>query len=270
MLSPSGLTALRSALATRLAVTMAAFRSSSSDSKSVGAWFLVTTRQWPEFSGLMSMKHSVRASSYTFRDGICPSRILQNTQSVMRDSLRPRGRRGSSLVAPRARPRPVDDHPSGRHRPSARVGCGTGLDGDDGVVEPLGQLADAAAVDHDALALEGQLADRGDDGGGARAPDLLQRPLAGRLADLVDRHGTLGHAQAPLTHEGQRRVARHAGQDRALERRRDDLVADLEHDIHRAHFFDVLAVHTVEPEHLREALVLRLLGGVHRKYIEEV
>src|SRR5439155_6275829 len=83
MLIPSGLTALRSALATRLAVTIAAFKSSSSDSKSVGAWFLVTTRQWPEFSGLMSMKHSVRASSYTFRDGICPSRILQNTQSVM-------------------------------------------------------------------------------------------------------------------------------------------------------------------------------------------
>ena len=49
----------------------------------VAACRLVTTRQCPRFSGLMSMKQSVRSSSWTFTEGICPSRILQNTQSVI-------------------------------------------------------------------------------------------------------------------------------------------------------------------------------------------
>ncbi len=31
----------------------------------------------------MSMMQKVRSSSYTFMDGICPSRILQNTQSLI-------------------------------------------------------------------------------------------------------------------------------------------------------------------------------------------
>jgi hypothetical protein len=30
------------------------------------------------------MMHNVRSSSYTFVDGICPSRILQKTQSLIK------------------------------------------------------------------------------------------------------------------------------------------------------------------------------------------
>ena len=63
-----------------------------------------------------------------------------------------------------------------------------------------------------------------------------------RLDHLVDGDRALGHPDAPLAEEGEHRVARHAGQDRArsLERRRQDLVADPHHDVHRAHFVDVL------------------------------
>src|SRR2546430_1624173 len=154
------------------------------------------------------------------------------------------------------------DHSLDRHRPSSDLGGGAVLDADDGVVQPLGQLTDPAAVDDDAVALEGELTHRRDDGGGAGAPDLLQRSLAGRLADLVDRHRALGHAELPLAHEGQDGVAGDAGQDGAGERRRDDLVTDLQHDVHGADFFDVLAMHAVEPEHLGEALVLGLFGRV--------
>jgi hypothetical protein len=63
MLRPSGLSVWRSAIATRFAVAIAAWRSTSSTSKSVAACVFVITRQWPEFSGLMSMMQNVRSSS---------------------------------------------------------------------------------------------------------------------------------------------------------------------------------------------------------------
>ena len=54
------------------------------------------------------------------------------------------------------------------------------------------------------------------------------------------------------------RSARDARQDAAVELRRDDGAVDLEEDVHRADFLDVLALDAVEPEHLRIALVVRL------------
>src|SRR5688572_30618350 len=80
-LSPSGFSASRSALDIFWAVAMAAWRSSTSDSQRVPACALVSTRQCPFVSGLMSMMTSVRSSSYTFMEGSLPSRILQKTHS---------------------------------------------------------------------------------------------------------------------------------------------------------------------------------------------
>ncbi len=92
-------------------------------------------------------------------------------------------------------------------------------------------------------------------------------PWRGGGGDFVDRHRPLGDAEPPLAHQGQHRVARHAGQDRAAERRRDDLVADLQHDVHRADLVDVLALAAVEPQHLREPVVLGLFSGVEARRV---
>src|SRR6266436_3250188 len=166
-LRPSGLTASRIARATRLAVAIAALRSSTSASNRVGAWRFVTTRQWPGFSGLMSMKVSVRSSSSIFVEGIRPSRILQNTQSLIVSDL---------------------------HGPAVGIRRLAVLDPHDGVVEALGELSDLRAVDDHALALVGELPDGRDDGGGAGAPDLLQgAPLVG-VDHVVD--GDLSLADA--------------------------------------------------------------------------
>src|SRR5262245_46159155 len=122
---------------------MAAWRSVTSASKMVGAWVFVATRQWPELSGLMSMKQSVRSSSYSLNEGISPSRILQNTQSFMGppqwgprpgpQALQRSAHPGKSRGAPRHGSRLLDDD-----RPAVRIGCRRVLDPDDGVVQLLG------------------------------------------------------------------------------------------------------------------------------------
>jgi hypothetical protein len=63
MFKPAGLSAARWAVATRLAVVMAACRSAGSASKIVATCVLVSTRQCPALSGLMSMMQRVRSSS---------------------------------------------------------------------------------------------------------------------------------------------------------------------------------------------------------------
>src|SRR6266566_2348051 len=98
----------------------------------------------------MSMKASVLSSSKIFIEGIWPSRTLQKTQSVIM-TLR-----------------------SDRERPAVGIGCLPVLDGHDGVIEPLGQRPDLAAVDHHLPALVGQLAHRRDDRRGAGSPRLVQ------------------------------------------------------------------------------------------------
>ena len=70
-LRPSGFSAARRAVPTRLAVVMAAARSAGSASKRLAACAFVITRQCPGFSGPMSMIASVRSSSWSFADGIC-------------------------------------------------------------------------------------------------------------------------------------------------------------------------------------------------------
>src|SRR5262245_7557425 len=223
--------------ATRFAVVTAAFKSSTSASKIVDACRFVTTRQWPVFSGLMSKNVRVRSSSAIFTDGILPSRIMQNTHSLMAVGLL---------------------HLDG---PAIGIRRAAVLDAHDRVVETLGQRSDLSTVDHHALTLVGQLPDGRDDRGRSRAPDLFECAATMSLLDLVDGHLPLADAEAPLAHEREGRVARHARQDRARQRRRDDLIADLDHDVHGPDLVDVLPVDAVEPEDLRVARVLRFLAG---------
>ena len=66
------------------------------------------------------------------------------------------------------------------------------------------------------------------------------------------------HSIPPVAQDVQDGVARHARKHRAVDRRGIDLARNLEHDIHRAHFLHILALHAVQPEHLRTALRLCL------------
>src|SRR6185503_15865669 len=117
----------------------------------VAAWVLVTTRQCPELMGLMSMKVRVRSSSWILNEGICPSRILQKTQSMGPPWLDLEG-------------------------PAMRIRKLAVLDAHDGVVQPLGERPDAAVLDHHLVPAVGQLAHRRDDGGGAGAEHFLELP----------------------------------------------------------------------------------------------
>src|SRR5439155_7080279 len=80
-----------------------------------------------------------------------------------------------------------------QNRPAVGVGRGRVLDPDDRVVELLGQLADFPAVDDDALALVGELADGRDDRGRPGAPDLPQRPAVCRPFDVLYLERSLGY-----------------------------------------------------------------------------
>src|SRR3989304_1350163 len=76
---PSGWSAARIASATVLAVRITAARSAAVMSKIVSPWTFGITSTCPSFTGLMSMKASVPASSVTRVDGIRPSRTWQKT-----------------------------------------------------------------------------------------------------------------------------------------------------------------------------------------------
>ncbi len=73
---------------------------------------------------------------------------------------------------------------------------------------------------------------------------------------LIDINRALFHRESPELQKLNDRVARDARQDRTGERRRHNGAVDLEEDVHRADFLDVLAMDTVEPKHLRKAFVL--------------
>src|SRR5678816_2512019 len=130
----------------------------------VAACALVATRQWPEFRGLMSMNVSVRSSSWILNEGICPSRILQKTQS-----MHPSPGGGLDL-----------------DRPPVRIGVLAVLDAHNGVVQPLGQGRDAPPVDRHLLAPVGELAHRRDHRGRAGAEHFLEAAGFVGLHHLVD------------------------------------------------------------------------------------
>ena len=83
--------------------------------------------------------------------------------------------------------------------------------------------------------------------------DLLQRELA--FADVA----APGAEQFETGHSGD------AAEDRALQRRGDDLAVDLEEHVHRADFFHIFSLNAVQPQNLSVAelvgVVLRLEGS---------
>src|SRR5678816_3414464 len=116
-------------------------------------------------------------------EGIWPSRILQNTQSLIGDASLSRVDSGNGS----------DDS-----RPSVRVRRGAVLDTHDGVVQLLREGTGAASVDGDPFVLVGQLAHGRDDRRGAGGPGLLERAAVRRVDDLVDGDGPLRYPRAPV------------------------------------------------------------------------
>jgi hypothetical protein len=129
-------------------------------------------------------------------------------------------------------------------RPPMRIGRRAILDPHDRVVQLLRQHPGVAATDHVALALESQFANRRNHRRRPGAPHL--KPARLRCRDhLVDRHRPFRHAQPPVTQQRQHRIPRDPGQDRAVQRRRDHLVVDLQHDVHRADFVEITMLDTI-------------------------
>src|SRR5258707_8636458 len=79
-LMPSGWTAALTALATLAAVRAVAAKSSGTISNTFGACAFGITKACPSWTGLMSMKASVSASSNSLKHGISPATILQKMQ----------------------------------------------------------------------------------------------------------------------------------------------------------------------------------------------
>src|SRR5256885_7282001 len=60
-------------------------------------------------------------------------------------------------------------------------------------------------------------------------------PRLCRRRDFINRHRALRHVQPPVAQQRQHRVTRDPRQDRAVQRRRDHLVIDLQHDRSEEH-----------------------------------
>ena len=137
------------------------------------------------------------------------------------------------------------------------------LDARDGIVQHLGDLPHLAAVDDIVLVLIADEADGRNDGRRTRAERLVKRTVLGRLHHFVDGDAALADGIALVAQHLQAALPRDAGQDGADERGRHDFAFYHEEHIHAAHFFDVLLVLGVQPEHLIEALLFRLFARLH-------
>ena len=134
------------------------------------------------------------------------------------------------------------------------------LDACQRIVQGLGNSADLSAADGIANACVAKLTDGRYDSSRTRTPSLLQRAVLGSCDQLVNAQTTLGNGIARVTQHLQAGLSGNTGQDRACECGGDDLAVDLEHNVHRAHLFDVLALHTVQPKHLGISLLLGLIA----------
>ncbi len=118
-------------------------------------------------------------------------------------------------------------------------------------------------MDGDLVVVEAELANRGDNGRRAAAKDLRDAPGLHVVEHLVNVHHLLCHLIPQMAAQLDDRLARHAGQDAAGQRRGDDTLPVIdEADVHGPHFLDVAAFDGVEPEHLRVPLLARVLAGV--------
>ena len=91
----------------------------------------------------------------------------------------------------------------------------------------------------------------------AAAEGFLQRAGAHRRNKLIYAEEPLFHRNAPFLEQSDAALARDARQHRAGELRCHDRARDLEHHVHAAHFFNILAFHAIQPQHLGEAELFR-------------
>ena len=135
------------------------------------------------------------------------------------------------------------------------------LDVGEGVVQALGDLADLIVGDSDLLVAHGQLADGGDNGGGAGAPGLFQGAVLGGLEELLGGDAALLHLVAPVLQQLDAGTAGDAVQHGAVQVGGEDLAGHLEHDVHGTDLLNVLAVHAVQPQHLAVTVGLSPVAG---------
>ena len=114
----------------------------------------------------------------------------------------------------------------------------------------LGDRADLAVVDDVFLARVAELADGRDHGGGAHPEDLGDLAALNVGQHFGDFDALLRDRVAEVRCHLDHRFARDAGQDRAGQRGRDDVLAIGEGDVHRPDFLDVFALDPIQPEHL--------------------
>ena len=84
---------------------------------------------------------------------------------------------------------------------------------------------------------------------------------------LVNRNLSLLDVVAPVAAEGQNGIPCDSGEDRAVEHRCDNLARNLEDDIHRADFLNILSLDSVKPQNLRIAVVVRLYLSRQRRSV---
>src|SRR5699024_3118365 len=149
-----------------------------------------------------------------------------------------------------------------RDDPALGVGQAAPLHAGHGVVQLLGDGADLAVPDVSVLALPDQFLDGGDHGGGAGAKDLLQLARPGGGHHVGNGLLALDPLVAQVLQQLDAAAAGDAGQDGAHGGGGIDIAVDLEHDVHAAHFFDVLLFHAVQPQHLGIALLFGQLAGL--------
>src|SRR5437764_9097122 len=126
--------------------------------------------------------------------------------------------------------------------PVEAVADGSELDAGDLIEQKLRDPPYAAVADGDGpAALEEEFADADDGRGGAAREGLGDDVRADLVDHLIDVDVALADGDAEVGAEGQETVARHAGEDCAGQRWRDQLAVADEEDVHAAEPFDAVA-----------------------------
>ena len=109
-------------------------------------------------------------------------------------------------------------------------------------------------VNHHGRSVPKQAADWRYNRSGASSESFLQRSIRMGLHNVIDRNFPLGHRNTPFFQQVDNASTRDTLQNAAAKARRDHFAVDLEKDVHTAHFFQILLLNRVEPQHLRAVM----------------
>ena len=123
-----------------------------------------------------------------------------------------------------------------------------------------GDRTDLTAIDNCLFAFVAKLAYRRDNGSGSGSPRLFQLAGINGGFQFINAYTSLTYAIALAPKQLDTGFSGNAGQNGAGQLRRNDLTVDLEHNIHGTDFLDILALHTVQPQHLRITLLFCLFA----------